>query len=138
MENLKELEQITLQKFKEHSEGVGNWYGKFSIMPKEPLEGYYDGYGYVEFSSPRSEEFWCRMWNGPHCLFGTIELIPGKTIVTGTLTEPIFYTPSEVTEFFIFTGKNPLTKQKEPEGTPYWHGLMHIKRRIREFAKAKS
>lgn len=136
MKENEELEQLNLPKLREYVSKESNWHGKFSLQAKEPLPGYFDGYGYVEFEKPR-EEFWCRLWTGPHCLFGTIELIPYRTIVTGTVSEPIFFTPREVTELFIFSDKNPLNNQKEPEGTPYWHGLMHIKRRIREFAKEK-
>ncbi|MBR1840843.1 MAG: hypothetical protein IJ778_01800 [Alphaproteobacteria bacterium] len=133
-----EPEMITSQQFKEYAvKAYGDGFGRFSVQAKEPVGGYYDGYGYVEFDKPR-EEFICCIWHGPHCVFGPNELVPNETIFSLSTSEPIFFTPAEIVAKFTFSGKNPFSGEKEPEGTPYWHGLMHIKRRIREFAKAKS
>ncbi len=131
-----ELQRIYQPEFlEEWHRAYNDWYGKFSLCAKEPVRCYWDGYSEVHFSEPVSD-FWCHIWNGPHCIYGRKELIPGVTIVTNTNSSPMFLSPKEVVEKFEFTNRNPFTGELEANGTTYSCRLESIKDQIRTNAEA--
>lgn len=112
----------------EWNKAYDNWYGKFSAKAKTPISSYNDGYSTMCFE-PR-ENFWFFIWNGPTCLFGKQELISGVTLVTGTKTSPMFFSPTEFKQMFDFTNLNPFTGEREPEGTSYFKALHCLKEKV--------
>ena len=89
----------------------------------------------VHFSEPITD-FWCHIWNGPHCVYGRNELIPGVTIVTHTNTSPMFFSPKEIMEKFEFSHRNPFTGKREPDDSTYGKRLEAIKAQIKTNAAA--
>ena len=131
-----ELQRIYQAEFlEEWNRAYNDWYGKFSLCAKEPVRCYWDGYSEFHFSEPISD-FWCHIWNGPHCIYGRKELIPGVTIVTNTNSSPMFLSPKEVVEKFEFSHKNPFTGKWELSGTTYSNRLETIMDQIRKNAEA--
>ena len=110
-------------------------YGKFSLRAKVPVRCYWDGYREIHFSDPLTD-FWCHIWNGPHCIYGRNELIPGVTIVTHTNSEPMFFSPKEVMEKFDFSHCNPFTGRREPDDTTYGKRLEATIAQIKSNAEA--
>ena len=126
-----DLQRIYQPEFREEWDRAYNdWYGKFSLKAKEPMRCYWDGYSEVHFSEPITD-FWCHIWNGPHCVYGQNELIPGVTIVTHTNSSPMFFSPKEVMEKFDFSHCNPFTGRREPDDTTYGKRLETIKAMIK-------
>lgn len=124
------LPRIYITEFREEwDKAYDNWYGKFRIRAKEPLRQYYNGYSMCCFDP--QELFWCHIWSGPHCVFGAMELIPGVTIVTGTNSDPMFFTPKQVVENFMFDDADPFTSRYVPAHSPYWNALHDIKEKIK-------
>ncbi len=124
------IKRIYITEFrKEWDKAYDNWYGKFRLRAKEPMREYNSGYGIVCFD-PR-ELFWCHIWNGEHCVFGAMELIPGVTIVSGTNSSPMFFTPKQVVENFVFDDADPFTSRYVPAHSPYWNALHDIKEKIK-------
>lgn len=119
----------------EWDKAFDNWHGKFHLRAKKTMTACNGGYGTSVFDP--KESFWCHIWHGPHCIFGATELIPDVTIVTGVKCSPMFFSPKEVVEKFVFEDKNPFTSRYVPAHTPYWDALQKIKQQIRENA-AKS
>lgn len=131
-----ELKRIYQPEFlNEWNVAYNDWYGKFSLKAKEPMRSYWDGYSELHFSEPLID-FWCHVWNGPHCIYGRNELIPGVTIVTHTNSNPMFFSPKEVLEKFDFTQRNPFTGRLEPDDTTYGKRLEVIKAQIKTNAAA--
>ena len=125
-----ELQRIYITEFrKEWDRAYDNWFGKFRIQAKKPMREYFDGYSMVCFD-PR-EFFWCHIWNGPHCVFGAMELIPGVTIVTGTNSSPMFFTPKQIVEDFSFADADPFTGKYVPNHSDYWKILRDIENNIK-------
>lgn len=128
------LQRIYIDEFsKEWDKAYENWYGKFNAKAVKPISEYQDGYSTVCFDP--QEDFWFHVWNGPHCVFGAKELIPGFTLVTGCKAFPMFYSPKEFLEKFNFTFRCPFTRKLEPEGTRYHNALREIQRQIIANAK---
>ena len=128
-----ELKRIFADEFcEEWDKAYSNWFGKFCLKAKEPLTQYNDGYGTMVFDP--KEFFWCHIWHGPHCVYGASELIPNVTIVTGVKCSPMFFSPKDVIEKFVFADRNPFTSRYVPAHTPYWDALQEIKKQIRENA----
>ncbi len=127
---MEEVKRIYVTEFVEWWENqmYPDWDGKFSAKAKTPIREYKDGCSLVCFE-PR-ENFWCYLWNGPHCVFGAKELIPGQTIVTGCKCEPMFYTPQEFVELFDMDFRNPFTGKHELEGTRYHSSVLKIQKQI--------
>lgn len=131
-----ELQKIYQQEFlEEWKRAYDDWYGKFSLHARVPVRCYWNGYSEAHFSDPVSD-FWCHIWNGPHCIYGRKELIPGVTIVTNTQASPMFLSPKEVIEKFEFTNRNPFTGKLAENGTTYSNRLESIKDQIRTNAEA--
>jgi len=119
-----ELQRIYQTEFlEEWGRAYNDWYGKFSLHAIAPVRR-------------DSSEFWCHIWNGPHCVYDSKELIPGVTIVSGTNSSPVFFTPKEVIEKFEFSRKNPFTRKCELSGTTYSKRLETIMAQIRKNAEA--
>ena len=124
------MKRIYQEEFiKEWNTAYDNWYGKFRIRAKQPLREYNDGYGTKVFEP--QEYFWCHLWNGPHCVFGRTELIPGVTIVSGTNSSPMFFTPKQVMEDFEYADADPFTNSRYiPSTFGYRKALNAIKAKI--------
>ena len=117
----------------EWEKAYNDWDGKFSAKAIEPIRTYNDGFSTRCFEP--KVNFWFHIWNGPHCIFGRTELIPGVTLVTGVKCEPMFYTPQEFIEKFEFTGLNPFTQRPEEKGSFYQQCLEKLKQQILNNAK---
>lgn len=131
---MEELKRIYNDEFlEEWNRAYNNWYGKFSLRAKEPVRQYWDGYSEVHFSDPQTD-FWCHIWQGPHCVFGRTELIPNVTIVTGANCSPMFFTPKEIVEKFDFSNRNPFTGKWEAPSTTYGKALQRLKEQIQHNA----
>lgn len=128
------MERIYMADFvKEWEKAYDDWDGKFSANAKKPISSYETGYSTHCFAP--QEEFWFHVWNGPHCIFGMKELIPGVTLVTGCRCSPMFYTPQEFVEKFTFSELNPFTGKHEEEGTHYFLKLQKLQQQILVNAK---
>ena len=129
-----ELQRIYITEFrKEWDKAYENWFGKFRIQAKNPLREYFDGYSTHVFAP--QEFFWCHIWNGPHCVFGRTELIPGVTIVSGTNSSPMFFSPAQIVEDFVYADANPFTGRYVPAHSAYWDSLQNIKKKIEDNAQ---
>ena len=137
---MERLQRIYQKEFlEEWNRAYDDWYGKFSLHAIEPIRCYWNGYGEVHFD-PISD-FWCHIWNGPHCIYGRKELIPGVTIVTVITSvncSPMFLTPREVIEKFEFSNRNPFTNKWDIRDTPYRRRLLLIEEQIRKNAAAQA
>ena len=133
MAELKRIYQLEF--IEELNRTYNDRYGKFSLKAKEPMRCYWDGYREIHFSEPITD-FWCHIWNGPHCIYGRNELIPGVTIFTHTNSDPLFFSPKEVMEKFEFSHRNPFTGKREPDDSTYGKRLEATIAQIKSNAEA--
>ena len=125
-----ELERIYQEDFlKEWNEANQNPDARFSLRAQVPLQSYWDGYNHVRLSQPQSD-FWCHLWQGKHCIFGKTELIPDVTVVSGTSSSPLFFTPADVIEKFWFSDLDPISGEWTRYGSKYRETLKGIKAKI--------
>lgn len=135
MEKLKEISgEDFARQYKKQS--FDEWENVFSIKNISPVFPRWDGFC-VRYRSEyygSLSEMWAFIWNGPHCQYGDIELVPGVTVVTGSEDFPLFFSPAEFVKCFDFTNYVPYTGYVETEGA-YSENLEHIKAQILKLAK---
>ncbi|MDO4161510.1 MAG: hypothetical protein Q4D80_00700 [Pseudomonadota bacterium] len=121
------MHRIYIDEFlEEWRKAYDDWDGKFSAKLRQPQSIEDEGRSYCFF-----------IWHGPHVIFDNTELIPGKTLVTGTGTSPEFHTPTDFLESFEYTDLDPITRKRTKAGEPYYHALTCLKNCISENAASK-
>lgn len=129
------VKRIYLDEFrKEWNRAYNAWDSKFYLKAKNPISQYNDG-GEIRCFEPRGA-FWCHLWQGEHCMFGSKELLPQVTIVSGSNTSPVFFTPTEVVEQFEIVMCNPFTNESISADSAYGKSLINIWETIKKNAEA--